>query len=97
MTRHMCAAAYQSSGDNGFTWTEWSRCDLEDGLDQAMAWSENAPNAVWRVADFASSRVYIVRDGSIVGIREDQDPLQSGSVIAGNEALFDPFRKLIRG
>ena len=35
--------------------------------------------------------------GMVSGIREGQDPMESGSVILGNEALFEPFRKVIRG
>ena len=35
--------------------------------------------------------------GMLSGIREGQDPMDSGSLIAGNEALFEPFRKVIRG
>ncbi len=31
------------------------------------------------------------------GIRDGQDPLDSGSVICGNDQLFEPFRKVIRG
>ena len=34
--------------------------------------------------------------GMVSGIREDQDPLESGSIIAGNEQIFDQFRKIIR-
>ncbi|MFN7222777.1 MAG: inositol monophosphatase family protein [Paracoccaceae bacterium] len=34
--------------------------------------------------------------GMVTGIRDGQDPLEDGSLIAGNEALFEPFRKIIR-
>ncbi|MFN4156315.1 MAG: inositol monophosphatase family protein [Paracoccaceae bacterium] len=34
--------------------------------------------------------------GMVTGIREPQDPLEDGSLIAGNEGLFDAFRKIIR-
>ena len=34
--------------------------------------------------------------GMVTGIRETQDPLEDGSLIAGNEGLFDAFRKIIR-
>ncbi|NEX48533.1 inositol monophosphatase family protein [Pseudotabrizicola algicola] len=34
--------------------------------------------------------------GMVSGIRDTQDPLEDGSLIAGNEALFESFRKIIR-
>ncbi|MFN4130972.1 MAG: inositol monophosphatase family protein, partial [Paracoccaceae bacterium] len=34
--------------------------------------------------------------GMVTGIRETQDPLEDGSLIAGNEGLFESFRKIIR-
>ncbi len=34
--------------------------------------------------------------GLVTGIRDGQDPLEDGSLIAGNEGLFEPFRKIIR-
>ena len=49
----------------------------------------------WDVA----AGLLLVREagGMATGIRETQDPLEDGSLIAGNEALFEPFRKIIRG
>ncbi|MFZ1469616.1 MAG: inositol monophosphatase family protein [Paracoccaceae bacterium] len=43
--------------------------------------------------------ILLVREagGMVSGLREGQDPLDSGSIIAGNEALFEPFRKVLRG
>ncbi|PZR01078.1 MAG: inositol monophosphatase [Cereibacter sphaeroides] len=43
--------------------------------------------------------IVLVREagGFVSGIREDQDPLTSGSMICGNAALFEEFRKIIRG
>ena len=35
--------------------------------------------------------------GMLSGIRDGQDPLESGSVVCGNDQLFDPLRKIIRG
>ncbi|PJF09065.1 inositol monophosphatase family protein [Pseudorhodobacter sp. MZDSW-24AT] len=34
--------------------------------------------------------------GMVSGIRDGQDPLEDGSIVAGNEGLFEPFRKIIR-
>ena len=41
----------------------------------------------------------IVREagGLVSGIRDGQDPLTSGSIICGNDGLFETFRKTIRG
>ena len=48
--------------------------------------------------DIAAGLVLVREAGGMVsGIREEQDPLGSGSIIAGNEALFETFRKVIRG
>ena len=48
--------------------------------------------------DIAAGLVLVREAGGMVsGIREGQDPMESGSVILGNEALFEPFRKVIRG
>ncbi len=43
--------------------------------------------------------IVIVREagGFVSGIREGDDPLEKGAVIAGNVALFEEFRKVIRG
>jgi myo-inositol-1(or 4)-monophosphatase len=43
--------------------------------------------------------IVIVREagGFVSGIRESDDPLEKGAVIAGNVALFEEFRKVIRG
>lgn len=34
--------------------------------------------------------------GMVSGLREDQDPLEDGALIAGNEGLFEPLRKILR-
>ncbi|NGM45336.1 inositol monophosphatase [Rhodobacter sp. SGA-6-6] len=48
--------------------------------------------------DMAAGLLLVKEAGGMVsGIREGQDPMDSGSVILGNEALFEPFRKVIRG
>ena len=48
--------------------------------------------------DIAAGLVLVREAGGMVsGIREGQDILDSGAVICGNEALFEPFRKVIRG
>lgn len=48
--------------------------------------------------DIAAGLVLVREAGGMVsGLREGQDILESGSVICGNEALFEPFRKVIRG
>ncbi|WP_041669221.1 inositol monophosphatase family protein [Cereibacter sphaeroides] len=50
--------------------------------------------SAWDVA----AGVVLVREagGLISGIREDQNPID-GSLICGNQNLFEPFRKVIRG
>jgi myo-inositol-1(or 4)-monophosphatase len=35
--------------------------------------------------------------GFVSAIREGDDPLEKGAVIAGNAGLFEDFRKVIRG
>jgi myo-inositol-1(or 4)-monophosphatase len=48
--------------------------------------------------DMAAGIVLVKEAGGFVsGIRDGQDPLESGSVICGNDQLFEPFRKVIRG
>ncbi|MCJ8140369.1 inositol monophosphatase family protein [Falsirhodobacter halotolerans] len=48
--------------------------------------------------DLAAGLILVREAGGLVsGIREGQDPVETGSVIVGNEALFEPFRKIIRG
>jgi myo-inositol-1(or 4)-monophosphatase len=48
--------------------------------------------------DIAAGIVLVREAGGLVsGIRDGQDPLQSGSIICGNDGLFDSFRKTIRG
>lgn len=48
----------------------------------------------WDVA----AGVLLVKEagGMVSGIREDQDPIEDGALIAGNEGLFEQFRKTIR-
>jgi myo-inositol-1(or 4)-monophosphatase len=43
--------------------------------------------------------IILVREagGSVSGIRDGQDPLDSGTVICGNDGLYAPFRKIIQG
>ncbi|AXQ94203.1 inositol monophosphatase [Cereibacter azotoformans] len=50
--------------------------------------------SAWDVA----AGVVLVREagGLISGIRQDQNPID-GSLICGNQNLFEPFRKIIRG
>lgn len=48
--------------------------------------------------DMAAGLILVREAGGMVsGIRDGQDPVESGSVIVGNQGLFDPFRKIIRG
>lgn len=47
--------------------------------------------------DIAAGLLLVKEAGGMVsGLREGQEPLD-GALIAGNEALFEPFRKVIRG
>jgi myo-inositol-1(or 4)-monophosphatase len=48
----------------------------------------------WDVA----AGILLVREagGMVTGLREGQNPLEDGALIAGNDGLFEPFRKLIR-
>ena len=43
--------------------------------------------------------IILVREagGFVSGLRDGDDPVETGSVIAGNSALFEDFRKVIRG
>ena len=43
--------------------------------------------------------IILVREagGFVSGIRDGDDPVEKGSIIAGNTALFEDFRKMIRG
>ena len=43
--------------------------------------------------------IILVREagGFVSGIRDGDDPVETGSIIAGNSALFEDFRKVIRG
>lgn len=50
---------------------------------------------IWDIA--AGSLLVREAGGMISAIREGDDPLEKGAVICGNEALFEPFRKIIRG
>ncbi|MDB6453628.1 inositol monophosphatase family protein [Falsirhodobacter sp. 20TX0035] len=48
--------------------------------------------------DMAAGLIIVREAGGLVsGIRDGQNPVESGSVIVGNEGLFEPFRKIIRG
>lgn len=48
--------------------------------------------------DMAAGLLLVKEAGGLVeGVREDQDPLQSGSVLAANEQIFNSFAKTIRG
>ena len=43
--------------------------------------------------------ILLVREagGMVTGLREGQDPLEDGALIAGNEGVFESFRRTIRG
>jgi myo-inositol-1(or 4)-monophosphatase len=48
--------------------------------------------------DIAAGLILVKEAGGFVsGIREGQDPLESGSVLACNDALFSTFQKTLRG
>ncbi len=48
--------------------------------------------------DIAAGVLLVKEAGGMVeGIREGQDPLESGSVLAANEGVFAPFSKALRG
>ncbi|PTE14246.1 inositol monophosphatase family protein [Pseudogemmobacter blasticus] len=48
--------------------------------------------------DMAAGLLLVKEAGGMVsGLREGQEPLEAGAVIAGNEALFESFRKTLRG
>jgi myo-inositol-1(or 4)-monophosphatase len=48
--------------------------------------------------DIAGGMILVREAGGLVsGIRDGQDPLESGSIICGNDGLFETFRKTIRG
>ena len=49
-----------------------------------------------RVRSLGACPVLAAQDMTL-GIRDGQDPLESGSVVCGNDQLFDPLRKIIRG
>jgi myo-inositol-1(or 4)-monophosphatase len=48
----------------------------------------------WDVA----AGVLLVKEagGMVSGLRDGQNPVEDGALIAGNDGLFDPFRKIIR-
>jgi myo-inositol-1(or 4)-monophosphatase len=48
----------------------------------------------WDVA----AGILLVREagGMVTGLRDGQNPLEDGALIAGNDGLFEPFRKIIR-
>ncbi len=48
----------------------------------------------WDVA----AGVLLVREagGMVSGLRDGQDPVEDGALVAANEGLFEPFRKIIR-
>ena len=47
--------------------------------------------------DVAAGMLLVKEAGGMVsGLREDQDPLEDGALIAGNEGLFEPLRKILR-
>ncbi len=48
--------------------------------------------------DIAAGLLLVKEAGGFVSaIRDGDEPLAKGAIIAANEALFDPFRKIIRG
>ncbi|MCF8485542.1 MAG: inositol monophosphatase [Rhodobacteraceae bacterium] len=48
----------------------------------------------WDVA----AGILLVREagGMVTGLRDGQDPVEDGALVAGNDGLFEPFRKIIR-
>ncbi|WP_435259540.1 inositol monophosphatase family protein [Thioclava sp. FR2] len=47
--------------------------------------------------DIAAGVLLVKEAGGMVsGLREDQDPIEDGALVAGNEGLFEPFRKILR-
>jgi myo-inositol-1(or 4)-monophosphatase len=48
----------------------------------------------WEVA----AGILLVKEagGMVTGLRDGQNPLEDGSLIAANEGVFEPFRKIIR-
>ena len=48
----------------------------------------------WDVA----AGILLVREagGMVTGLRDGQNPLEDGALIAGNDGLFDPLRKILR-
>ncbi|WP_136682357.1 inositol monophosphatase family protein [Falsirhodobacter xinxiangensis] len=48
--------------------------------------------------DMAAGMILVKEAGGMVSaIREGDEPLVKGSIICGNQSLFEPFRKIIRG
>ncbi len=48
--------------------------------------------------DIAAGLLLVKEAGGFVSaIRDGDEPLEKGAIIAANEGLFDPFRKIIRG
>ena len=48
--------------------------------------------------DIAAGMILVREAGGFVSaVREGDDPLEKGAVVAGNSALFEDFRKVIRG
>ena len=48
--------------------------------------------------DIAAGLLLVKEAGGFVSaIRDGDDPLEKGAIICGNEPLFEPFRKIIRG
>jgi myo-inositol-1(or 4)-monophosphatase len=48
--------------------------------------------------DIAAGIILVREAGGLVSaIRDGDDPLENGTVVCGNEALFSGFRKVIRG
>lgn len=50
-----------------------------------------------QIWDIAAGSLIAQEAGALVqGVRSDQDPLEAGAILCANEALFDPFSKLLR-
>ncbi|MFN7052970.1 MAG: inositol monophosphatase family protein, partial [Gemmobacter sp.] len=48
--------------------------------------------------DIAAGLILVKEAGGMMsGIREGDNPLEKGALICGNDNVFEPFRKIIRG
>ncbi|NDV99738.1 inositol monophosphatase family protein [Salipiger sp. PrR002] len=49
---------------------------------------------IWDIA--AGSLIALEAGAMVEGVREDQDPLETGSILCASNNIFDPFAKVIR-